>query len=156
MGPRGPRSLLRGEIHRGLSFDVTGKQYGQAQHLLKPVPGFPLITKEETFRRVDRFLSNQHFNGCSHAFHKLIEHWDMFTATIAAEIKPKRETVEDPEITWVCINCHHAMLYKRSRWLQYKNKSGCCSNCGKSFNVNDVLNQTPTIKNFLPNQEAAQ
>jgi hypothetical protein len=141
------------KIYRNREFVVTGKQYGQAKHLLRPVPGFPAITGDEAFRRVDRFLANPHFKVCSHAFHKLLEHWDMFTATIAAENKPVRSTahVEDIELIHTCTQCRIVLKQKRSVWLQHKNKTGRCK-CGSTFSVNDILKKISTIQDYLPRQ----
>lgn len=139
------------KIYKDREFIVTGKQYGQAKHLLRSVPGFPAITSDEAFRRVDRFLANPHFKVCSHAFHKLLEHWDMFTATIAAEHKPLRSNhVEDFDLTHSCVKCHGVMKQKRSVWMQHKNKTGKCNKCGATFNVNDVINSATSIQDFLP------
>jgi hypothetical protein len=66
----------------------------------------------------------------------------------------KREAASDVMLIYQCKNpdCKKKMANPRSKWLKFRDQTAVCSNCRTRFNVNDVLNQDVTIKNYLPGE----
>jgi len=64
--------------------------------------------------------------------------------------RPVKREESDPMLSITCKKCSHVMRHPRSKWLPHRNKTGQCSKCGTSFNVNDVLNKIQSMNELLP------
>ncbi len=109
-------------------------------------PEIPSI--EEWQEEVDAFWSDTFAaEQCGFHFGYLLKRYGSFK-----KFQPVKRKDENPVLRYTCKSCSHVMQHPRSKWMPFKNKTGKCSKCGTSFNVNDVLNDTPSLHSLLPQQ----
>jgi DNA-directed RNA polymerase subunit RPC12/RpoP len=147
---------------------VTGKEpalgYGALKKMLQnyadknwiePTTGEIEIPSYESWKEETDYFFQDEFAAKERGFHfsYLLKQFGSFKKYEPAK---KRTAETDAMIIYMCTKCGRAMANLRSYWTQFKNRSGTCVRCGTRFNVNDVLNQIPSIENFLPPQQEQQ
>ena len=64
----------------------------------------------------------------------------------------KREPPTELVLKHICNGCNFEVSLKKSEWQRWANKTVVCQQCKKPFNVNDILEQVPTLSQIIKEQ----